>query len=74
MGWATQAPQQHILLKNHEKHGSASVALNSSLNYLGSTLGAALGGILLAQGLHINILIYSSGVRDSNSVSEYIYR
>lgn len=62
MGWATQAPQQHILLKNHENHGSASVALNSSLNYLGSALGAALGGLLLAQGFHINSLIYSAFV------------
>ncbi len=62
MGWATQAPQQHILLKNHENHGSASVALNSSLNYLGSALGAALEGLLLAQGFHINSLIYSAFV------------
>ncbi|MCA2503993.1 MFS transporter [Staphylococcus xylosus] len=60
MGWATQAPQQHILLKNHAKHGSASVALNSSINYLGSALGAALGGVLLANGLNINVLIYSA--------------
>lgn len=58
MGWATQAPQQHILLKKHSEHGSASVALNSSLNYLGSAIGAALGGLLLAQGGSINTLIY----------------
>src|SRR5699024_8742907 len=60
MVWATQAPQQHILLKNHSEHGSTSVALNSSLNYLGSAIGAALGGLLLAQGASTNILIYSS--------------
>lgn len=60
MGWATQAPQQHILLKNHSEHGSTSVALNSSLNYLGSAIGAALGGLLLAQGASTSILIYSS--------------
>lgn len=60
MGWATQAPQQHILLKKHSEHGSASVALNSSLNYLGSAIGAALGGLLLAQGGSTNILIYSA--------------
>lgn len=60
MGWATQAPQQHILLKNHENHGSSSVALNSSVNYLGSALGAALGGVLLAKGLLIDVLIYSA--------------
>lgn len=62
MGWATQAPQQHILLKNHSKHGSTSVALNSSLNYLGSALGTALGGVILAQGLDITVLIYSAFV------------
>jgi predicted MFS family arabinose efflux permease len=60
MGWATQAPQQHILLKNHAEHGSASVALNSSLNYLGSALGAALGGILLTNGINISGLIFSA--------------
>jgi predicted MFS family arabinose efflux permease len=62
MGWATQAPQQHILLKNHAEHGSASVALNSSLNYLGSALGAALGGILLTNGINISGLIFSAFV------------
>lgn len=60
MGWATQAPQQHILLTNHSEHGSTSVALNSSLNYLGSAIGAALGGLLLAQGASTSILIYCS--------------
>lgn len=62
MGWATQAPQQHILLQKHSRHGSASVALNSSLNYLGSAIGAALGGLLLAQGLTVNILVYGAFV------------
>ena len=62
MGWATQAPQQHILLQNHPDHGSASVALNSSLNYLGSAVGAALGGLLLSQGLSVAFLIYSAFV------------
>lgn len=60
MGWATQAPQQHILLENHSEHGSTSVALNSSLNYLGSAVGAAFGGLLLAQGASTSILIYCS--------------
>ncbi|MFT0636769.1 MFS transporter [Staphylococcus ureilyticus] len=60
MGWATQAPQQHILLKKHAEHGSAFVALNSSLNYLGSAIGAALGGLLLAQGGSLKTLIYGA--------------
>jgi len=34
MGWACQAPQQHILLS----HQPSAVALNSSVNYLGSAI------------------------------------
>ncbi|WP_436853795.1 MFS transporter [Staphylococcus caeli] len=60
MGWATQAPQQHILLQNHKEHGSTSVALNSSVNYLGSAMGAALGGVILTQGGTVEVLIYSA--------------
>ncbi|MGX0346912.1 putative MFS family arabinose efflux permease [Staphylococcus cohnii] len=36
------------------------MALNSSLNYLGSAIGAALGSLLLAQGVSTYILIYSA--------------
>ncbi|WP_426703728.1 MFS transporter [Staphylococcus shinii] len=57
-GWATQAPQQHILLQKHSHNGSTAVALNSSVNYLGSAIGAALGGVLLSQGVKVNALIY----------------
>ncbi|SCT38088.1 MFS transporter [Staphylococcus caeli] len=60
MGWATQAPQQHILLQNHKEHGSTSVALNSSVNYLGSAMGAALGGFILIQGGTDEVLIYGA--------------
>lgn len=60
MGWATQAPQQHILLKHHSSYGSASVALNSSINYLGSSVGAALGGLILNHSANITYLIYSA--------------
>ena len=60
MGWATQAPQQHILLQNHANHGGAAVALNSSINYLGSALGSALGGIILLKFINTNMLIYSA--------------
>ena len=60
MGWATQAPQQHILLDKHPEHGATSVALNSSLNYLGSAIGSALGGLVLAQKQSVNILIYAA--------------
>ncbi|MEJ7274209.1 MFS transporter, partial [Staphylococcus epidermidis] len=60
MGWATQAPQQHILLKNHPKHGGSAVALNSSINYLGSAIGSSIGGIILFNVNSTNILIYSA--------------
>ncbi|MEJ7144515.1 MFS transporter, partial [Staphylococcus capitis] len=60
MGWATQAPQQHILLKNHPKHGGSAVALNSSINYLGSAIGSAVGGIILFNVNNTNVLIYSA--------------
>ncbi|MEL6060624.1 MULTISPECIES: MFS transporter [unclassified Methylobacterium] len=48
MGWASQAPQQHALLGLKPEHGSVAVALNSSANYLGGAVGAALGGIVMA--------------------------
>ena len=60
MGWATQAPQQHILLKIHPKHGGPAVALNSSINYLGSAIGSAVGGIILFNVNSTNVLIYSA--------------
>ncbi|GLH62668.1 MFS transporter [Parageobacillus sp. G301] len=44
MGWASQAPQQHELLRLQPDHGAAVVALNSSANYLGSAIGSTLGG------------------------------
>lgn len=47
MGWSSLAPQQHVLLDLEPDHGSVAVALNSSANYLGSAIGAMLGGVLL---------------------------
>ncbi|MCJ2017253.1 MFS transporter [Methylobacterium sp. E-065] len=47
MGWASQAPQQHTLLSLRPDHGSVAVALNSSANYLGGAVGAALGGVVV---------------------------
>ena len=60
MGWATQAPQQHILLKKHPEYGGSAVALNSSINYLGSAMGSAIGGIILFNANSTNLLIYSA--------------
>ncbi|WP_232697422.1 MFS transporter [Brevibacillus daliensis] len=58
MGWASQAPQQHILLSYQPKQGSAVVALHSSMNYLGSAMGATLGGIVISMGMGTMSLIY----------------
>lgn len=58
MGWASQAPQQHILMSYQPSNGSSAVALNSSLNYLGSSIGAALGGIVLTFGFGAVSLVY----------------
>ncbi|MEY9974935.1 putative MFS family arabinose efflux permease [Lysinibacillus sp. RC46] len=58
MGWASQAPQQHILLSYQPSNGSSAVALNSSVNYLGSATGASLGGIVLSLQIGTITLIY----------------
>ncbi|MDE9428240.1 MFS transporter [Xenorhabdus bovienii] len=58
MGWASGAPQQHILLSYQPKHGSAAIALNSSINYLGSSVGAIIGGVVISLGMGTMILIY----------------
>lgn len=60
-GWASQAPQQHVLLLSHPNQGATAVALNSSFNYLGSAVGSALGGIVLLAGLTPSQLPYTAG-------------
>ncbi|NEW05802.1 MFS transporter [Paenibacillus sp. SYP-B3998] len=60
-GWASQAPQQHVLLQLQPQHGPAAVALNSSANYLGSSIGASLGGGVLLIGLSPSQLPYLAG-------------
>ncbi len=46
-GWASMAPQQHALVTYSPQHATALIAWNSSANYLGSGIGAALGGVAL---------------------------
>jgi len=58
MGWASLAPQQHMLLELEPEHGAAAVALNSSCNYLGGAMGAFAGGALMASGVSPSMLPY----------------
>lgn len=47
-GWASLAPQQHILLQANPADGATAVAANASANYLGSALGAIFGAFLVS--------------------------
>jgi predicted MFS family arabinose efflux permease len=50
-GWALQVPQQHQLIAAQPQQASVAVALNSSAVYLGSAIGSALGGTVIAAGV-----------------------
>ncbi|HTJ70646.1 MAG TPA: MFS transporter [Actinospica sp.] len=56
VGWGTLAPQQHRLLSLPGVNGPVAVSLNASALYLGSALGAGLGGILLGGTLAVATL------------------
>ncbi|OAJ33713.1 Purine efflux pump PbuE [Piscirickettsiaceae bacterium NZ-RLO1] len=62
MGWSSLAPQQHTLLSIQPQQGAAVVALNGSCNYLGSAVGAMLGGVLISYGVLPAYLPYWAGV------------
>lgn len=49
VGWALQAPQNHglILARQAQGDGNLAIALNGSVLYLGSAIGAAAGGFML---------------------------
>jgi predicted MFS family arabinose efflux permease len=51
--WGAQTPQQHRMLSLQPKHGSTAVGLHSSAHYLGSAVGAALGGAIIAVGFPV---------------------
>ena len=58
VGWALQVPQNNQLLHVRESQGDGNlaVALNESALYLGSAIGAAVGGLALALSLPIWLL------------------
>lgn len=64
VGWALQVPQNNQLIHIRESRGDGNlaVALNESALYLGSALGAAVGGIVLAMNLPIWSLPVGAGV------------
>jgi predicted MFS family arabinose efflux permease len=61
-GWALQVPQQHQLIAARPDQAPVAVSLNSSAVYLGSALGSALGGVVLAAGVAPADLPYWTGV------------
>lgn len=64
VGWALQVPQNNELIKAREQQGDGNlaVALNESALYLGSAIGAAMGGILLLLNLSPGLLATTAGV------------
>ena len=63
-GWALQVPQNNQLLYQRETQGDGNlaVALNESALYLGSAIGAALGGMALLLEVPIGTLAICAGV------------
>lgn len=63
VGWALQVPQNNELVRTRQAHGDGNlaVALNESALYLGSALGAASGGVLLAFHLPVASLALCAG-------------
>ena len=64
VGWALQVPQNNELIRTRQPHGDGNlaVALNESALYLGSAIGAASGGIILALQLPVSTLAMGAGV------------
>lgn len=63
VGWALQVPQNNELVRTRQAHGDGNlaVALNESALYLGSAIGAASGGIVLAFHLPVSTLAVGAG-------------
>ncbi|CDG22475.1 Sugar efflux permease, MFS-like [Xenorhabdus poinarii G6] len=64
VGWALQVPQNNELLSTREKlgDGNLAVALNESALYLGSAIGAGLGGLLLLFNFSVWFLAIAAGI------------
>ncbi|WP_106419538.1 MFS transporter [Salinicola tamaricis] len=64
VGWALQVPQNSELMKAREPQGDGNlaVALNESALYLGSALGASIGGFALALHMPVDALSFAAGL------------
>lgn len=64
VGWALQVPQNNELIQAREQQGDGNlaVALNESALYLGSAIGAALGGVLLFQQWPVSLLASGASI------------
>lgn len=63
VGWALQTPQNNRLIhiRQSQGDGNLAVSLNESALYLGSTIGAAVGGFMLESGISATGLAYAAG-------------
>ncbi|GAB2779214.1 MFS transporter [Halomonas shantousis] len=63
VGWALQVPQNNELMKARDQHGDGNlaVALNESALYLGSAMGASIGGLALALQVPVDMLSVGAG-------------
>lgn len=70
VGWALQVPQNNELIKAREQQGDGNlaVALNESALYLGSAIGAVMGGFILLNDLPPWIISIIAGIVASVSV------
>ncbi|PSV25667.1 MFS transporter [Photobacterium kishitanii] len=62
MGWASMAPQQHILVGLSSNNTNTTLSLNSSLNYLGGAVGAMSGGLLLTTQNYVYLPLAAYGI------------
>jgi len=61
-GWATTTPQQHVLFELCESQRTIVSALNSSAIGLGSSLGTAIGGLIIAAGFSVGRLPFFASI------------
>jgi MFS transporter, DHA1 family, inner membrane transport protein len=70
-GWAAFPAQQSRLLALEARHGALVLSLISSTIYIGSALGAALGGLLLAQGAP-SVLPYAASLATASGLLVFL--